>query len=145
MLKNLNVVLRAVSSFLLAWLSINWSHKRNEFIRNYPIQIAVLYSLIILVLFIIELSKVVPSETNSELKALQTVENSALVSASVTITSITERFKLRMIGRKRLPNCLWRLFKHNYHEGSHQVASIDVLVVLGGAVVEQFNVFVAII
>ena len=145
MLKNLNVVLRAVSSFRLAWLSINWSHKRNEFIWNNPVQIAVFNSLIILVLFIIKLSKVVPTETNSELKTLQTMENCAFVSASVAIASITERFELRMIERKCLPNCLRCLFKHNYHEGPHQVASVDVLVVLGGAVVEQFNVFVAFI
>jgi len=145
MLKNLNVVLRAVSSFRLAWLSINWSHKRNEFIWNNPVQIAVFNSLIILVLFIIKLSEVVPTETNSELKTLQTMENCAFVSASVAIASITERFELRMIGRKCLPNCLRRLFKHNNHEGPHQVASVDVLVVLGGAVVEQFNVFVAFI
>lgn len=71
------------------------------------------------------------------------MENGAFIGTGVAIASITEGFKLGMIGRKGLPNSLRCLFEHYHHKCAHQVGCVDILVVLGGAVVEQLYVFVA--
>ena len=59
MLENLYVVFRLISSRL--FLVINWAHKSNELVRDDPVQISVLYFLIILILLRIKALELVPS------------------------------------------------------------------------------------
>ena len=67
------------------WVSlINGSHKGQELARDNPVEIAVLYLLIMLVLSRIESLKIVPSKSDSMLETLQTVLDGALVLAWAT-------------------------------------------------------------
>ena len=61
--EHLNVVFRGVASTLGSYL-VNRTHESNVFLRKNPVQVAILYLLIVLVLFVVELSEVVPTVTN---------------------------------------------------------------------------------
>ena len=49
---------------------VHWSHKGDKLSRDYPVEISIFDLLIILILLIIEVSKVVPSEVHSDFQTL---------------------------------------------------------------------------
>ena len=105
-LKDLNVVFRSVAPLRLARQGVYRPHERDELVWNNPIKVTVLDFLVVLVLFVVKFSKNVPAETNSELQALEAVENSAFVGAGVSVAGVAEGPKLRVVRRKGLPNDL---------------------------------------
>ena len=60
MLKDLQVVLRAVSALLGAWWIVNRTHECYESIWDYPVEIAVLHFLVVLILLVIKITELVP-------------------------------------------------------------------------------------
>lgn len=141
-LEDLNVIFRSVAPLRLTGQGVNRPHERDELVWNNPIKVTVLDFLVVLVLFVVELSENVPAETDSELQALEAVENSAFVSAGVSVAGVAEGPKLRVVRGKGFPNDLCRLFEHDHHKGTHQEARICLLVVLRARVVEKLDVLV---
>lgn len=141
--ENLDVVFWSVSPLWLPRLRVNRPHERDELVWNNPIKITVFHLLVVLVLLVVKLSENVPAQAYRKLKALQAVENRALVSTRVSIARIAEGPKLRVIGLKCLPNDLSRQLEHDHHEGAHKEARVGLLVVLGAGIVEKFHILVA--
>lgn len=142
-LKHLDVVLGAVSPLRLPSWRVKRPHKGNKLVGNDPIQVSILNFLVVLVFLIVKVAEAVPAETDSELEPLQAVEDSALISARITVASISEGPKLVMVRRESFPDDFGLLLQNHDHEGAHQVGGIDILVVLSRAVVEQLDVLVA--
>ena len=81
MLENLKIVLRCVTSSLEFANVVEWTHERNKLIRYDPVEVTVLDLFIILILLVIELPELVPSQANCVFKALQAVQDRARVTA----------------------------------------------------------------
>ena len=76
----------------LAWCSFIYrAHKCHKFPRNYPIQITILYSLKMLILFGIESSEIIPTLLYSEFKALEAMQHLTIIE-TFTFRSIPEWF-----------------------------------------------------
>lgn len=144
-LEHLDVVLRSVAPLRLPWQRVDGPHERDELVRDDPVEVSVFDFLVILVLLVVKFSEYVPAKANSKLQALEAVENSALIGAGVSVTSIAEGPKLGVVGRKGLPHDLSRLLQHNDHEGAHQKARIRLLVELGAGKVEELDVLVPLV
>lgn len=93
MLKDLNVVVSAITLLFLAWGCVDWAHKCNEFVGNDPVKVTVLYFLVVFILLVVELFEVIPAEANSKLQTLQTVVDCALVGAGVAVAGVAERLE----------------------------------------------------
>ena len=57
----------------------NGPHECNEFARNNPVKISIFNSFIMFVFFDIESSEVIPSESNSMFKSLQTMQKCTII------------------------------------------------------------------
>ena len=79
MVEYLQVVLWCVSSSLVLVYIVKWTHECNKLSWDNPVQVTVLYFLIILVFFVIELLEIVPVELDGVLQALQAVEDGAWI------------------------------------------------------------------
>lgn len=64
MLKDLQVVLGAITALLRAWRIINGTHEGYESIRNDPVKISILHFFVVLVLLVIKIAELVPSVAN---------------------------------------------------------------------------------
>ena len=60
---------------------LNRSHEGDKLARDDPVEVTVLDSLIILILFHVESAEVVPAEPDSVLEALQDMQQTAVVEA----------------------------------------------------------------
>lgn len=130
---------------LLARLSlINRSHKRCELSWQDPVDISVLYSLIVLVLLDVEGLKIVPLVLDGEVESLQAVQDGALV-VTLTLRRIAERDKLVVIRLESLVGLLWLSLEDDDHESAHEEGSVDELLGLARAVVEDPIVLVLLI
>jgi len=129
-LKNLQVVFGTVSALLGAWLVINGSHESYESIWYDPVQVSVLHLFVVLVLFVVKISKLVPPVADCDLQTLETVENGALVGARVPVAGVPKSPKLFLVGSERLPNNFSRLLQNYNHERPHQERCICLLVKL---------------
>ena len=67
---------------------LNWSHEGNELSWNDPVKITVFDLLVVLILLDIESLEVVPSQLDSELEALEAMQECAVVKA-VSLGSIS--------------------------------------------------------
>ena len=81
MLEDLQVVLRRVAAPLELTNIIKWAHEGNKFVRDNPVEVAVLDFLIVFVLLVVKLAEIVPAEFNRELETLQAMLNSARIRA----------------------------------------------------------------
>lgn len=70
-----------LSVSMLCVLLFNWTHEGNKLAWNNPIEITILHTLIVLILFNIEGPEVIPSKSHGKLKSLQTMEERAIVEA----------------------------------------------------------------
>jgi hypothetical protein len=102
--EHLEVVFRTVSALLGARRVINGAHECYESIWYDPVKISVLNFLVVLVLLVVEVTELVPTVTDCDLKTFKTVEDSAFVCARVPITSVSKSSELFLVGRERLPN-----------------------------------------
>ncbi len=123
---------------------VNWAHESDEFSWHDPVQITIFDLLVILVLLVVKVSKVVPAVANSDLQTFQAMVNGAAVGA-VAITGISERPETCLVRCKSFPSDLGGLAKNHYHEGTHEVGCICLLVENVTAVVENFDIFVSLI
>ena len=71
---------------------LNRSHEGNELAGDDPVEVTVLDSFIILILFHIESTEVIPTKPDGILEALQDMQQSAIVEA-VTFGGITVMFE----------------------------------------------------
>lgn len=92
-LKYLNIVFGSVAPLRLTGRGIDRPHEGNELVGLNPVKIAVLHSLVVFILFVIEVSELIPAQTDRELKTLQAVEDSTLVGARIPVTRISERLE----------------------------------------------------
>ena len=141
--EHLQVVLWTVASTIWAHL-VHRAHERNELARQHPVEVPILHFLVIFILFVVELPKVVPAETHTDFEALQAVEDGAAVGA-VAVAGVAKRPETSLIRSEGLPSDLGRLAQNHNHESAHQIGSIRLLVVLVRSVVEEFDIFVALI
>jgi len=72
MFEHLKIIFRRIASSVSP--VIQRSHECNEFAWNDPVHVSILYFLIIIVLFRIEVLKLIPSMLNGNLKSFQTME-----------------------------------------------------------------------
>ena len=106
---------------------VNGTHECDELARKNPVEITILDFLVVLVLFVVELPKVIPAMANGDLEPFETVEDRAAVGA-VAVAGISERSEASLVGRKSFPRNLSRLSQDHNHEGAHEVRSIRLLV-----------------
>lgn len=81
--KDICVLFRSHSRSLVLISVINWAHEGSKLSWNDPVDVSILYSFIVLVLFDIEGLNVVPVVFNSKVKSLEAMKNSALI---ITLT-----------------------------------------------------------
>ena len=74
LLENLDVLFGVVTITLICIPFLYGSHKCHEFTRNDPVGVAIFDSLVILVLFYIECSEIVPLELDGVLQALKALQ-----------------------------------------------------------------------
>ena len=60
-LEHLQIVLGCIASSIIPAGTVDRTHKSNKLVRDDPIQIAILNLLVVLILFVVELTKIVPS------------------------------------------------------------------------------------
>ena len=142
-LEHLEVILWGVASSVHANL-VNRAHEGNKFAGKHPVQVAIFHLFVVLILLVVKFSKVVPAETDGDLKALQTVEDRAAVGA-VTVAGITKRPETGLVRGKSFPGDLSWLSENYDHEGAHQKGRISLLVEQVRSVMEQFHIFVALV
>ena len=106
---------------------VDGAHESNEFVRDDPVKVSIFDSFVVLILFVVKLSEIVPAEIDSNLEALQAVEDRAAIGA-IAITGVSKRSKAGLVWLKGGPCHLSRLFEHHNHEGTHQVGCICLLV-----------------
>lgn len=81
MFEHLEVVLGGVAPPLVFADVVEWTHERDKLIRDYPVQVTVLDFFVVLILFVVELSELVPSKTDCILQSLQAVKYRARITA----------------------------------------------------------------
>lgn len=74
-LEDLQVVLGAVAVLFLPWATLDRAHKGYELARHHPVEVAVLYLLVVLVLLGVEIAETVPPQLDCKLQTLQGVIN----------------------------------------------------------------------
>jgi hypothetical protein len=103
--------------------SINRSHKSHKFIRDDPIEIAIVHSLIVLIFLDIECLEVVPIVFDSLLETLQAVKDRAFIVA-FSLRGISEWLEHALILLELIESFLSTHLQDDYHKGSHQEGSI---------------------
>ena len=119
LLENFTVLIRCKTRSLSWFPSVDRAHKCSELSWYDPIDVTIVYPLIIFVLFDIECLEIVPSVLYSLLETLQTVQDSALVVA-VSLGGIAKGHKLSMVGAEGVEGLLGRYLKNDDHEGAHK-------------------------
>lgn len=80
--ENVNVLFRR-EAYSTSWFSGGyWPHESNKLAWNDPIQVSLVHSLMLFVLFYVEVPEVVPAVLDSELEAAQAMQDRTLVMAS---------------------------------------------------------------
>lgn len=137
LLENLHVFLGVVAVSLIGVSLLNRPHKSHKLARNNPVDVAILNTLIILILLHVECSELVPFEFDGIFKALEALQESALIEA-IALAGISIWFEQAVVGSKHIPSLLRRAFQNNDHESTHQKCSIDHLISLvTGAIMEN--------
>ena len=106
---------------------VDGTHESDKFVGDDPVKVAILYSLVVLILFVVKLSEIVPAEIDSNLEAFQAMKDRAAIGA-IAITGVSKRSEAGLVWLKGGPCHLSRLFEYHNHEGTHQVGSICLLI-----------------
>lgn len=123
LLKDFDVLLGVVAVPLIGIPLLDGSHESHELARNNPVDVSVLNSLVVLVLFHVEGSEVIPLELDGVLQALEALQQSALVQA-VTLAGISIRLEQTVVRSEHIPGFLSSALKDYYHESTHQKCSV---------------------
>lgn len=102
LLEDFDVLLGMVAVPLVGIPFFDGSHESHELARNYPVDVSILDSLVVLVLFNIEGSEVIPLELDGVLEALEALQQSALVQ-TVTLAGISVRLEQAVVRSKHVP------------------------------------------
>ena len=98
MLENLEIVFGGISSALKLANVVERAHEGDELVRDYPVEVSIFDLLVVLVLLVVELTELVPSESDCVFQALQAVQDRAGIAALQSVRSIAKRLELVMIG-----------------------------------------------
>jgi hypothetical protein len=123
MLEDVNVRCCGVAIPVVFVTYIYRAHKRHELAGYDPVEVAILYLFVMLVLLDVEGLEVVPAVLKSFLKPLKAVDNFALVIA-LTLAGIAIVQQLVVVGLKKAKGMLSVEFKDDDHERAHQKARI---------------------
>ena len=105
--KHLQIVFWGITATVKTYL-VDGSHEGNVLLWNDPVQITIFNFLVVLIFLVVELSEVIPAETDGDLEPLQTMKDRAAVRA-ITITGISERSEASLVRSKGFPCNLSRL------------------------------------
>jgi hypothetical protein len=112
----------------LPWFtSVQRPHECSEFTWNDPIDIAIVYSLVVLVLLDIEGLEVVPFMSDTLFETLKAVKHGALVVA-FALGGVAEWHKLVVVRLESLVRLLRAHLQYDHHEGAHEEGRIRQLI-----------------
>ena len=86
----------------LVLLLINWAHEGHKLSWNDPVQVPVVELFVVLILLVVEVFECVPAKFHSELQALPTVLDCAVV-RTVSVAGVPEGNKDRVVAAEHLP------------------------------------------
>ena len=118
--------------------AVHRPHKRKELAWDNPVEIAVLYLLVVLVLFYVEGVVVVPALFDAKLKTLDTVLHSALIEA-LALASIPvspEEASVRLELLHRFGSCLSQADDHERGDQEGTVRHLDAIAGVARVVVD---------
>ena len=141
-LEHLDVVLRGVATAVVLAHVVEGTHKGDELVRDDPIEVTVLHSLVVLVLLVVELLEVVPAEFDCKFEPLEAMIDGAGVAALLGVRGVSERAELIVVGLEQLPDHCCRNLQHYDHEGTHEKGGIGLLLGLVGAIMINFYTLV---
>lgn len=145
LLEDLDVLVRMVAIPLVLVPLLDGAHERHELSRNNPVEIAILNSLVLLILFDVEGLEFVPPELDGILETLEALKKRTLVEA-VTLGGVSVGLEQRVVRFQSLISLLGGTLEDDDHETAHQESSIDHLVwLLRGAVVEDTIILVVLV
>ena len=142
MLKNLKIVLWSITPPFKLINIVQWPHESNELAWDNPIEIAILNFFVVLILFIVKFLELIPSKLYSEFKTLKAMLNSALVTAFLGITCVSEGYELLVVWLEELPNCRCLCLQDYDHESSHKKRCIGLFIELIAAIMKKAVIFV---
>ena len=105
----------------------NWTHKGNKLAWDDPVEISVFNSLIVLILFDVKASKIIPAKLDSKLKTLEALQKCTIIE-TITFACISIVLKKWMIWLELLKCVVSTHLKNDDHKCTHQEGSIDHLV-----------------
>ncbi len=125
--KRLDVVLRSRLEIvsLLAFTAAG-SHEGDELTRDDPVEVAILYHFVVLVLQVVEVREVVPSQRNRDFETFHHFVGLQLVSAR-SHTGVSEVFERLFEMNELLPSSLSRPFEDCNLEGSYENNGVEKL------------------
>ncbi len=112
--------------------AVDWRAEGDKLLRYYPVEVAILHSLIILILGKVEVFETVPAQLAGPFQRLETVRDldlskgrySALVGAGAA-HGIPEAHEF--LARKGLPRLLRRPLQDQHLECAHQICGVSLL------------------
>lgn len=122
-IEHVYILLRMLPIPMLRVPVLDWAHERHELAGNDPIEVAVFDALVVLVFLHVERAEVVPSKAHGVLKALQAVEEGAVVEA-LALGSISVVAENGVVGLKLGVCVLCLHLEDDYHERTHQEGAI---------------------
>lgn len=116
------------------------AHESQELLGDDPVEVAVLYALVVLVLLDVEGRELVPALFDCKLEALEAMQYRALVVAW-PLRGISERLDSRLDLLELNPRVLSSHLENHDHEGAHEEARIGRSLGSALAVVKYFEAF----
>lgn len=97
---------------------VNWTHEGHELAWDDPVEVSVLYLLVVLILFGIECLEVVPSEANTLLKTFKAMQDRAFI-VTVSLTGVSERFQVWLVDLELSVSLFSVHLEDDNHESTH--------------------------
>ena len=117
-LEDLSVLIRMMTISVMSISGLNGSHESDKLSRDDHIKITVLNSFIVLILFNIKSSEIVPSKFDAIFKTLKTMKESTVVEA-VSFGGVSIVLEEMVVGTELLVSLLCGHLKDDDHESSH--------------------------
>ena len=105
---------------------VQWAREGDELAGHGPVEVAILYLLVVLVLDNVKLVVVVPVELDGEVQAVETMLDRALVRTG-THGRVSERREFMVVGLEHLPGVTSRPLQDDDHEGTHEECGVRLL------------------
>jgi len=105
---------------------VQWAREGDELAGHSPVEVAILYLLVVLVLYNVELVVVVPVELDGEVKAVEAMLDGTLVRTGAH-GRVSERREFMVIRLENLPGVTRRPLQDDDHESTHEEGSVRLL------------------